>query len=358
MSVLPDPIAIDRAHGGSVPNHCIDFSTSLNPLGPPPEAIGAYREAVARISKYPAPYPRRLEARIAAWLGIDPETVIAANGSTRLIYLLAQVLRLRSPLVVIPTFSEIANALHGAGSRPLPISTRAEDNFGVGHGALRQALEAGGDAIVVGRPNSPTGTFIGLDETAAVARQCAGRRAWCVLDEAFIEFADEPQSAVALVGSIPRLIVLRSLTKIFAIPGLRLGYLVANAGLVHKLREAIEPWSVNSIAEHVALACLDVAERAVAQARHSAREERLRLVGELGRLPRFSVLPSSANFLMFFVEREQAAGDFGRYMLGQGMAVRDLSGVPGCGRGFYRIGVRSRADNDCLVAAAANYSGR
>jgi len=78
-------IEIDRSHGGSPSEGCIDFSTSLNPLGPPVEAIRAYHEAATRISKYPSPYPGRLEARIAAWLGVGPETVIAANGSTQLI---------------------------------------------------------------------------------------------------------------------------------------------------------------------------------------------------------------------------------------------------------------------------------
>src|SRR5215470_16226271 len=121
------PIAIDRAHGGSAPSGCIDFSTSLNPLGPPAEAIQAYHEAVRSVSKYPPPYPHRLEARLAAWLSVDPETVIAGNGSTQLIYLTARMLRLHSPFVVIPSFSEIANALNAAGSSPFPILTRAED---------------------------------------------------------------------------------------------------------------------------------------------------------------------------------------------------------------------------------------
>ncbi len=355
MKVRPDPIALDRAHGGNAPDGCLDFSTSLNPLGPPPEAIQAYHEAVTRVSQYPSSYPRRLEARIAGWLGVAPDTVIAANGSTQLIYLVARVLRLKSPFVVIPSFSEIANALIGAGSRPFPIATRAEENFRFEYAALRDALEADADAVFIGRPNSPTGTLLGLDDTAAAARECDRRGAWCVLDEAFIEFADDPRSAAMLAGSIPKLVVLRSLTKIFAIPGLRLGYLVGPADLVGKLREAIEPWSVNAIAEHVALACLDVAGRFIARARQNVAEERHRLERELGRLRTLRVFPSSANFLMFAVRDEQSRGQFGRYMLNQGIAIRDLSGLPGCGVGLYRIGVRSRPDNDRLMVAAARY---
>src|SRR5271167_1204561 len=109
MSSPAFPLAVDRTHGGGDREGLIDFSVSLNPLGPPPEAIEAYKQAVANISCYPPPYPRALEALVAGWVGIDSQCVIAANGSTQLIYLLARVLKLRSPRIVIPTFSEIAN---------------------------------------------------------------------------------------------------------------------------------------------------------------------------------------------------------------------------------------------------------
>ncbi|HEY2663984.1 MAG TPA: threonine-phosphate decarboxylase [Candidatus Binataceae bacterium] len=357
MKTPPGQIAIDRAHGGCASEGCIDFSTSLNPLGPPAEAIQAYHEAAACISKYPPAYPRRLEARIAAWLGADPETVIAANGSTQLIYLAARVLGLKSPFVVIPTFSEIANALVAAGSHPSPISTKPEDDFRFEHGALRDALETGADGVFLGRPNSPTGTLIGLDETTAVVRECDRRGAWCVVDEAFIEFADNPRSACTLLGSFKRLIVLRSLTKVFAIPGLRLGYLLGSPDFVSKLCERIEPWSVNAIAEYVALACLDVADRFIPATRHTMAEERRRLERGLGSLRGLKVFPSSANFMMLAVRSEQSCGEFGRYTLNGGIAIRDLSGLPGCSPGLYRIGVRSRTDNQRLLAATGAYFG-
>ncbi len=350
-------IPVDRAHGGNLPDGVIDFSASINPLGPPPEAIRAYHEAVASIAKYPAPYPQRLEARIAAWLGVDPETVIAANGSSQLIYLVARVLHLRSPFVVIPTFSEIANALIAAGSPPLPIQTRAESNFLFDQAWFEEPLTSGADAVFWGRPNSPTGRLLELDTTAAIARDCADHAAWCVIDEAFIEFADDPRTAATLVTSIPRLLVFRSLTKIFAIPGLRLGYLIGPVDFVRRLREVIEPWSVNAVAEQVAWACLDAADDFVPATRRIISEERHRLELALRRLPALRVFPSSANFLMFHIAGEHASGDLGRYMLRNGIAIRDLSGLPGCGPGFYRVSVRSRADNDRLVAAVSNYLG-
>jgi threonine-phosphate decarboxylase len=351
------PIPIDRAHGGSLPRDCIDFSTSLNPFGPPTEAICAYHEAAETISKYPPPYPRRLEKRIADWLDIDPETVIAANGSTQLIYLAARAFGLKSPSVVIPTFSEIANALISVGSDPAPISLKPEDQFRLEFQALGDALGRGADAVFLGRPNSPTGTLIGLEEIATVSHECTRRGAWCFVDEAFIEFADDSRSACTLVAGLAKLVVLRSLTKIFTIPGLRLGYLVGPVDFVRKLRDAIEPWSVNAIAEHVALKCLDVAQPFIAKSRNAIRQERNWLQGKLLGLPAIELFPTMANFLMFAVRGEPEVGYFGRYALGQGIAVRDLSTLPGCGPGFYRIGLRSRQDNERFVSVAAAYSG-
>lgn len=356
MKVPSSLIAIDRAHGGNAPGGgCVDFSASLNPLGPPPQAIRAYHEATAKISKYPSPYPRQLEARIAAWLGVEPDTVIAGNGSTQLIYLVARVLHPRSAFVVIPTFSEIANALFAAGSKPFPILTRAEDNFRFSRSALHYALEGGADAVFIGRPNSPTGVLIGFDDSADIARECARRNAWCVIDEAFIEFGDAPRSTAELLDSNSKVIVFRSMTKIFAIPGLRLGYLLGSADFVRKLRDVIEPWSVNTVAEQVALACVDSAEDFIARARRSLKDERRRLEEQLGRLSALRVFPSAANFLMFAISGEKSRGEFGRYMTSRGLAIRDLSALPGCGPGMYRIGVRLRSDNERLLAAAADY---
>jgi threonine-phosphate decarboxylase len=349
-------IPLDRSHGGNPPENCVDFSTSVNPLGPPVEALRAYHDAVAQISAYPSPYSHRLERRIAAWLSVDPAMVIAANGSTQLLYLAARVLRLSSPFVVIPTFSEIANALLTARVKPFPILLRCEDNFRLEVEALHDALEAGADGLFLGRPNSPTGTLPGLDQTAAIARECAQRDAWCVIDEAFIEFADDPRSVCSLIGSIPKLLVLRSLTKIFAIPGLRLGYMVGPPEVVHKLREALEPWSVNTVAEHVALACLEAAEPFIARTRALIARERPILENGMRRLG-ITVFPSAANFLMLSLATEENRGEFSDYLRSQGVVIRDLATLPGCGPGFYRIAVRLPVENIRLLNTAASYLG-
>jgi threonine-phosphate decarboxylase len=220
-TLATESLTVDRTHGSDNREGLIDFSTSLNPLGPPPEAFEAYRQAAASISLYPPPYPRALESRIADWLGVNTDCVLATNGSMQLIYLVARVLKLRSFRVVTPTFSEIANALVAAGSTPWPLQTSCENNFRFDPSAVHAALRSGADGIFLGRPKSPTGSLISLEGATEIAVQCHRFNAWCVFDEAFIEFADDPYSVVDLVKSFSKLLVVRSLTKVFAIPGLR-----------------------------------------------------------------------------------------------------------------------------------------
>jgi threonine-phosphate decarboxylase len=352
----PSPrLLVDRTHGGGNREGLLDFSTNINPLGPPPEAIEAYNQAVMRISSYPPPSPRVLEAQIADSLGIDSACVLAANGSTQLIYLVARVLKLRSPWVVIPTFSEIANALVAARSEPLPLLTHSQSDFRLDLKDVHAVLRSCADGIFLGRPNSPTGNLIRLEEAAEIAAQCHRHDAWCVFDEAFIEFADDSRSLGQLASSSGKLLVLRSLTKIFAIPGLRLGYLVGNAKIVGMLRDVIEPWSVNVVAEAVALACLKVPANFLASTRDLIVTERRRIEDGLSRSEKFRVFSSSANFIMAEVLSEKSPGDFGRYLHSKEMIVRDLSTLPGCGPGFYRFGIRTRQDNQKLIAAIANY---
>jgi threonine-phosphate decarboxylase len=348
-------LGIDRTHGGAAPPGVLDFSASLNPLGPPPQALAAFHDAAALIARYPPPYPGDLAARLARRHRVAPDNLVVGNGSTQLIHLLARTLRPRRPFVAIPTFSEIANAMIVAGAAPSAILANRERGFALEIGQIERALEQGADAIFIGRPNSPTGAMLGIDDAAEIAARCSRRGCWCVFDEAFIDFAGEEHSAIRLAAEDPRVIVLRSLTKMFAIAGLRLGYLVAGRDVAHALREAIEPWSVNVVAERVGNACLDAGEDFVAQSRALIAAARAQLSATLASIEGVRVLASTANFLMMEVAENGRDAGFAQHMLSRGIAVRDLRDLPGCGPGMYRVAVRLREENEQLVAAARTY---
>ena len=345
-------IRIDRVHGGNRSDGVLDFSASINPLGPPRAALEAYHASVAEISSYPPAYPRHLEAALARWLRVEPEWVLAGNGSTQLIYLLARVLKPRSPVIVTPTFSEIANSLIIEGIEPRALNTTCECDFQLYPEAAIKCLRDGADAIFIGRPNSPTGTILKIDEAAEIATACERRDSWCVFDEAFIDFVQDARSSVAFAEKNRKCMVLRSLTKIFALPGLRVGCVVGHPDAIGTLRDAIEPWSVNAVADHVTRACLEVANGFVGGTSEFVSVEATRIADTLAKLPGIHVFPSVANFMMMEVEGERVPGAFGKHMLEHGIGVRDLRGLPGCHAGLYRIGIRSKSDNGHFLRAA------
>ncbi|MHB8383098.1 MAG: pyridoxal phosphate-dependent aminotransferase [Candidatus Binataceae bacterium] len=350
-------IPFDRRHGGNAPAGTLDFSASINPLGPPTEAIAAYHDAAARIGTYPAARCERLERALARWLGVEPANVLAGNGTTQLIHLMARTIGVERAAIVIPTFSEFANALALAGVSAAPIRLDAERGYALDLADIDAALAAGARAIFVGRPNSPNGSILSAQDAREIADRCASRGSLCVLDEAFIDFAEDAKSSAQLAASRPGLFVLRSLTKSFAIPGLRLGCIVGAPAAIANLAASIEPWSVNVAAEAVGLACIAHAREFLAQTRAVIANERKFLARALGAIDGIHVFPSAVNFLMLRVAEERTSGDFAVHMLREGIAIRDLASMPGAGAGLYRIGIRLRADNTRLVAAAARWPG-
>jgi threonine-phosphate decarboxylase len=343
-------IAIDRSHGGSPHADVLDFSVSINPLGPPPEAIDEYHAAAVQITSYPAPYPVLFEQLIAQANGVAPASVIAGNGSTQLIYLIFRVLQPRNPFVVIPTFSEIANAAAACGTPASPIALQEALGFALEPNALEAALARGADAIFIGRPNSPTGSIISEDLARDLARRCARQGVWCIFDEAFIEFAGAA-SLARFAAANPLVLVLRSMTKLYATPGLRLGFAIAAEETITRMRNTIEPWSVSVAAEQVGRACLNAPADYLERTLRTVAAERAFLEHQLGAHPHLRVFPSAANFLMVAVEGERQTSAFREYLMDRGIAIRDLARLPGCRSGLYRIAVRMRPDNECLIEA-------
>jgi threonine-phosphate decarboxylase len=350
-----NPLALDRVHGGSRTPAELDFSASLNPLGPPRQALDAYRACVEAVARYPDPYPERLRKALASWIGVDAASVHVTPGATAAFYQLVRLLAPRHPLVVLPTFSEIGNALLlelGSGG-VRAIGLRPEDRWQLPLEKILGRLRAGVDAVFLGRPNNPTGTLVPREQVEALAGECERLGAWCVLDEAFVDFVGERESFAREAARGHALVVVRSLTKIFAIPGLRVGYLVAPVRIAEALRERQEPWAVCGAAEDVALACLGVGDDYLGRSRDLVARERTFLAEALGGLG-FEVFPSSANFLLL---RAEPAANLGAHLGQRGIAIRDLASLPGLAPGFYRVAVRDPVSNRRLIEALALRGG-
>ena len=284
-----------------------------------------------------------------------------ATGSTQLIHLFARVYQLSFPYVAVPTFSEFANAIALNNCTPYALQLSRENAFTIRLADVKHAMSHRAQAVFIGRPNSPTGSMFPLHVAEEIARECEHYHAFCVFDEAFIDFAGRAESAVTLMRTIAErrrkgLVIVGSLTKIFAIPGLRAGFLVGPPSIIEELRKYLEPWSVNIVAERVVCACLEQAGEFVQRTREWLVPERTYFRDQLSGLRGIQIFPSVANFLMLQVNERLAATTFAEFMLGQGIAVRDLRAMPGSSPGLYRVAVRLRNHNDHLLAAARAYT--
>ena len=202
-------------------------------------------ESYAEILRYPDPYGDKLKEALAERHGLSPAEVLIGNGSTQLIYLLCAALRPRNALIVGPAFSEYANALTLIGAKVASFNLSPDNGFQFSTKRLSAAWDKDCDIVFLATPNSVTGQMIPKVEIEKVAHIALARKTIVVIDEAFVDFV-ETESIKALVRRNPYLIVLRSLTKYYALPGLRLGYLLGETGRVAELarlsRTLVHQW--------------------------------------------------------------------------------------------------------------------
>jgi threonine-phosphate decarboxylase len=346
-------------HGGNVyafayarglqPKDVLDFSASINPLGRPRSVAAAYRRTLSQTVHYPEPYAETLTATLAHYHALDPASLIVGNGSTQLIYLLARVLNPQKVLIVSPAFSEYEAAFRLIGAQVSRLFLRPP-TFLLSLEQLPRKLSEGYDVIVVANPNSPTGVLLPRTVMEETARLCRHSRVQLIIDEAFIDWAEE-ESLKALAARNPSILVLRSMTKFFALPGLRVGYAIAHPRFVARLRQQIEPWSVNTVAQAVAVACVNDA-RFIDRSRAFMTRERRRLAEQLTSIAGVQVFPSQANFLLAKVTQHGlAAADVAHQLANHNILIRDCANFPGLGKQFFRVAVRRRAENKRLLAA-------
>jgi adenosylcobyric acid synthase len=346
-------------HGGNVaklaraagvsPRDLVDFSASINPLGPPewlPEVVSA---GLSEVAHYPDPECTRLVEAISVHYGVDSERVVVGNGSAEIIAALPRVLGAAVAVIPVPTYSDYAIAAREAGLAVRTLALDPGKDFTLDMNEIAAWLR-GDEVVFVGRPNNPTGSLCPQEDLVRLAR--AFPRSWFVVDEAFVEFvtdkAGRADGGLLRVG-LPNLVVLRSLTKLYAIPGLRLGFAVAPPEMAARLRRAMAPWSVNVLAQAVGVAAL--ADEQYARAtRVFVSEERPRLAGRLGGLPGVHVFEGSANYLLVkLIGGQTDAARLAGRLLQRGLAIRSYEGFEGLDRSYFRVAVRTREQNDLLV---------
>jgi threonine-phosphate decarboxylase len=359
MTNLPDKTPL---HGGDVYflartlgvelTDLLDFSASINPLGFPPGLTVAVQEALTEIVHYPDRRSLKLRAALAAYHRLTPEEILVGNGSTELIYLVARALRPNRGLIVIPAFSEYEHALNLARVPVAFHPTRESHHFTLGDVPEPQA----GDLVFLAHPASPSGVLLDPELFLTLAARIEAAGAYLLLDEAFIDFVEEASLKIYL-GRFPRLMILRSFTKFFGIPGMRLGFLLGAPELIARLAEAQEPWSVNTMAQAMGRACLADREY-MSRTRTLIKGEREFLFDRLAALPGLTPFTSVVNYLLVKLTRpDMTAATLRQRMLAHRIVIRDAANFRGLDERFFRLAVRSRTENERLLKALEQCSG-
>jgi len=327
---------------GFKPNEVLDFSVSSNPFGPPPEIKAAISSAV--IDRYPDSESAEFKRALADHLKISSENIIAGSGSMELIRTIASAYFGKNDTVIIPepTFGEYEIACQIAGSKVLTYPLREANNYKLSiDDFIRSIQNNRPKAVFLCNPNNPTGQYLGKNEIEDILSAC--KDSLLILDEAYVNFTKEPWNSMDLINQ-GNFIIIRSMTKDYALAGLRLGYAVASTDLINSLRKVCPPWNISSVAQQAGIMALDSKDY-LRQCQENIRQAKNFL---LKRLSHFNLepLPSQAHFFLLNVGN---ATQFRQQLLKYGIIVRDCSsfGLPQ----YIRIAPRTQPECERLIHA-------
>jgi threonine-phosphate decarboxylase len=345
-----------RAHGGNIydladPRAAVDFSSNINPFGPPERALAAARDALSRIKKYPDTDGTEIRGAFASWLGVAPECVVFGNGASEMIYASMAAIAPSRVLITAPTFSEYAECASLLGIETVEIPSAAGDNFAFDVDAIIKTFSRK-DMLIICQPNNPTGGVWSESEIRTLSEMCCERDGYMMADECFINLTcPRAPSCIGMTADKNNIVVLRAVTKDFAAPGLRVGFTVSRPETAAAIRRRIQPWPLNCVGEAFAVACAREPEPFLSDSacRISALRERMfRELRGLGYFP----YPSDVNFILVKSDAWSSQEIYSR-LLESLILVRRCSGFSNLGDSFFRLAVRPEDEQDKLFAALA-----
>ena len=353
---------------------CNFFSVNTNPLGLPEGVKSAIQNAIPDLERYPDQNCMRLREKLAETHSLPPEHIICGNGASELISLVTNAISPKNALLLAPTFSGYEKALKAARAKVQYHFLKAESDFALDETIFDSIQKNKPDMIFLCSPNNPTGRLIEKPRLEKIAAHCDESGIFLVVDECFLDFTERAnESMFRFVEENPHLVVLNAFTKIYAMAGIRLGYLAtSNLALLHKINALRPEWNVSTLAQIAGEAALDE-RNYIEETRTLIKQEREYLSKELKALG-FRVFPSDANFILFEVnfqkceENSQSDNDksgsetnnkfkknlnmsenFDKLLLENGIFLRNCGNFTGLSEKFYRTAVCTHEENARLV---------
>lgn len=329
---------------GKSADELIDFSANINPLGPPISVIRAIREATHYIIHYPETPPKELLNSASNFYGVREKEIVFGNGSTELLYLIPRIVNKKKAVIVVPSYVDYEKICILNG---IPIDfyyLKEQDKFKLDFDKLSSFLDIP-SIVFIGQPNNPTGKIFNPESIREIA--ISNPNSIFVIDEAFADFVDAIDRIY--LRRPKNVIVLLSLTKFFAIPGIRLGLMIADEAIIEKIKEHLPPWSVNSIAYRVGINIFQEKDY-IYQTRKYVSEQYKFIINELKQIPGLCPFESDVNFILVKITSKNIDVSFLKdLLLKKNIIIRDCSNYRGLNNKFFRIAVKSKEENSYLI---------
>lgn len=337
---------MQNIHGGDIYRNqvSVDFSVNVNPLGIPREVKEALYGAVEKCFAYPDMMTEELKNAVADMLGIPAEYLLFGNGASELFMGIVHAVRPKKILIPVPSFYGYEYAAAAAGGECVYYPLREENQF-LPEEDFLEALTEDLDMVFLANPNNPTGRALAPAYLKRLFTICSRKHILVVLDECFVEFCSGERSMLQEIEEYDNVLLVRAFTKIYGIPGVRLGYAVCSSErLLEKIKGQLPEWNVSTFAQEAGIACTKqkaFLEETVAYVRKERQflKERLEEAG-------IWVFESDTNFLLLYSELE-----LDQELLKQGILIRSCENFRGLSKGYYRIAVKSRQENERLLTA-------
>ena len=341
----------EYTHGGNIYDasgyareNIIDFSANINPLGIPDEVMAAASASLARSNIYPDSSCRLLSSRLAEFEEVAEASIFCSNGASDILFRLAVAVKPKKILVTAPSFADYERAGVAAGAEIIYYFLKKENDFNIDEDIIDLIIDTSPDIVFICNPNNPTGNLTDTETLREIAKACESVGSILMLDECFIDFVcgSHRYSAKPLIGRYKNIVILKAFTKIFAMPGLRLGYAICgDIDLIEHIRFCGADWAVSNVAQEAGIAALGNAREYIENSCEYVKEQREYIIRELKRM-NFAVYPSQANFILIYSPREIKL---------KNIVIRDCSNFKGLEAGYYRIAVLTEEKNKLLIEA-------
>ena len=313
-----------------------DFSANINPLGLSDKILQTLTENLRGIVNYPDPQAAELKRAISNRYDVPEKNLVLLNGAAEFFYLYLNAIRPKRVIIPVPSFSEYERAARASGCDVKYFVTRAEENFSLDVDKLEVTAA---DCVIIGRPNNPTGNLLAAEKILKLAKVAS-----VIVDESFIDFL-EVESVRKFVSE--KISVVQSLTKIFAIPGLRLGFAVVEENSARRLNLCKDVWNVNFLAQKAGVAAL-TDEDFLRRTRAWLELEKKFFVERLGKISGIKIFPPTVNFVLF---RHEKADKILNELRREKILLRSCANFAGLDETYLRSAIRSRKENLLLLNA-------